>query len=93
MEFESSQGKIIRHTDALKKVLVNKNIAYGNSALQGVKVFSKLTSVEALCCRLDDKLGRIKNSGINDETEDTLMDVAGYIILLQIALENERNND
>lgn len=90
---ESSQGKIIRHTDELKRVLVEKNIAYGNSALQGVGVFSKLSSVEALCCRLDDKLGRIKNSGINDETEDTLMDVAGYIILLQIALETERNND
>lgn len=71
----------------LEKLLLDKNKAYGSSALFPLGVFSKGDAVESLCARMDDKLMRIKNSGINDTTEDTLSDLAGYIILLQMALE------
>ena len=71
----------------LEKLLLDKNKAYGSSALFPLGVFSKGDAVESLCARMDDKLMRIKNSGINDTTEDTLSDLAGYIILLQLALD------
>tara|TARA_R100000458_G_scaffold57273_1_gene63225 strand:- start:1158 stop:1469 length:312 start_codon:yes stop_codon:yes gene_type:complete len=78
---------IVNQCDILKNLLLDKNKAYGSSALFPLGVFSKGDAVESLCARMDDKLMRIKNSGINDTTEDTLSDLAGYIILLQIALK------
>jgi len=90
-------NKIVRETISLKckkleKLLLEKNKAYGSSALFPLGVFSKGDAVESLCARMDDKLMRIKNSGINDTTEDTLSDLAGYIILLQIALDVKEND-
>jgi hypothetical protein len=70
----------------LERLLLEKNEAYGSSALFPLGVFSKGDAIESLCARMDDKLMRIKNCGINDTTEDTLSDLAGYIILLQMAL-------
>jgi hypothetical protein len=46
--------------------------------------------VEAIKIRIDDKLKRIENKGINDNTEDSVMDLAGYLILLMIARDNEK---
>ena len=69
-------------TDLLK----SKNKAYGNTALNPPKIFSKLSSTEAICARLDDKLSRIQNKGINDETEDTIDDVIGYLLLLKMSM-------
>jgi len=85
-------NKKVRETISLKckkleQLLLEKNKAYGSSALFPLGVFSKGDAIESLCARMDDKLMRIKNSGINDTTEDTLSDLAGYIILLQIALD------
>tara|TARA_R100001443_G_scaffold111961_1_gene125164 strand:- start:787 stop:1161 length:375 start_codon:yes stop_codon:yes gene_type:complete len=76
----------------LEDLLLKKNDAYGDSALNPVGIFSSLKASEAIRIRLDDKLKRIANVGLNDETEDTLMDCAGYMILLMIANENESNN-
>ena len=42
--------------------------------------------------RIDDKLKRIKNAGPVDATEDTLQDLAGYLILLMIAKDNESHD-
>ena len=69
-------------------MLAEKNEAYGNSALEPINIFSKGDAVESLQARIDDKLARIKNRGVNDETEDTLFDLCGYLILLIIAKEN-----
>jgi hypothetical protein len=74
-------------TKEITDLLKSKNIAYGNTALNPPRVFSKLSSTEALCARLDDKLSRIKNRGINDDTEDTLDDVIGYLLLLKMSLK------
>ena len=73
----------------ISKLLKSKNKAYGNSALNPANVFSKLSAVEALCSRIDDKLMRIQNKGINDKTEDTLDDLIGYLFLLRMALDTE----
>jgi len=73
----------------LYELLHEKNVAYGNSALEPISIFSKGSPVESLCARIDDKLSRIKNRGLGDATEDTLHDLCGYLILLIIANEKE----
>ena len=69
----------------IKDLLLEKNAKYGDSALTPIQVFSKLDSEEAICARIDDKMSRISNSGLNSDTEDTVNDLIGYLILLKIA--------
>ena len=68
-------------------LLLEKNKAYGDTALNPPNIFSKLDSTEAICARLDDKISRIKNKGINDKTEDTVDDLIGYLLLLKMSME------
>jgi|TARA_R110000787_G_scaffold63959_12_gene144838 hypothetical protein len=70
----------------ISNLLKQKNKAYGNTALNPINVFSKLNASEAICARLDDKLARIKNTGINDKTEDTVDDLIGYLLLLKMSM-------
>jgi hypothetical protein len=88
----NTKDKLIKKCNELSNLLIKKNEAYGDSALNPAGIFSKLKASEALKIRLDDKLKRIQNVGVSDETEDTLMDCAGYMVLLMIALDNESNN-
>mgnify|MGYP003659656553 CR=1 FL=1 len=84
LNFNWHLDKVVKQiTDLLK----SKNEAYGNTALNPPNVFSKLDSTEAICARIDDKLSRIKNKGINDKTEDTIDDVIGYLLLLKMSME------
>ena len=79
-----------KHLDELvndiTKLLKEKNRSYGNSALDPAGIFSKLGATESLCARIDDKLMRIKNKGINDKTEDTVDDLIGYLLLLKMSM-------
>ena len=84
-----SQYKITEVISQLQELLITKNKAYGNSALEPINIFSKNDAVDSLCARIDDKLSRIKNKGLSDETEDTLFDLAGYLILLIIARDDK----
>ena len=86
----NSEQQITQVTNQLQELLIQKNRAYGNSALEPLNVFSQQNAVDSLCARLYDKLSRIKNKGLNDKTEDTLFDLAGYLILLIIA-KNEQD--
>ena len=52
-------------TKKLTDLLKSKNRAYGNSALDPANIFSKSDATDSLCARIDDKLMRIKNKGIN----------------------------
>lgn len=70
--------------DGLKELLLEKNRKYGDSALNPVRVFSKVDAVEQIKVRLDDKLSRLANQQ-NDEDEDVFQDLLGYLILLKIA--------
>lgn len=84
LNFDWHLDKVAKQiTDLLK----SKNKAYGNTALNPSNVFSKLDATEAICARLDDKLARIKNKGINDKTEDTVDDIIGYLLLLKMSME------
>ena len=77
--------KITKACDNIKALLLSKNEKYGDSALKPLGVFSKLNSAEAIKARIDDKLSRISNMGLNDASEDTLDDLIGYLLLLKIA--------
>ena len=70
----------------LEKMLVEKNRAYGDSALNPVRVFSTADPREQLWVRIDDKLSRLARG--KAAGEDVLKDLLGYLVLLQIA-ENE----
>tara|TARA_R100000458_G_C8203835_1_gene193508 strand:- start:159 stop:434 length:276 start_codon:yes stop_codon:yes gene_type:complete len=74
----------------ISDLLKSKNKAYGNSALEPANIFSKLNACESLSSRIDDKLMRIKNKGIYDATEDTVHDLVGYLLLLLMAIDNEK---
>jgi len=69
----------------ISDLLCKKNESYGDSACSPIQIFSKLDADEAICARIDDKLSRINNRGLNADTEDTLFDLIGYLVLLQIA--------
>ena len=88
----NTRSKIKSKCKSLENLLLQKNARYGDSALQPLNVFSEAGAVAGIKVRIDDKLKRIKNAGLVDATEDTLQDLAGYLILLMIAKDNESNH-
>lgn len=85
-----SQLDIARVCDNVKTLLISKNLKYGDSALDPMRVLSKASPVEQILVRLDDKLSRIqKGSGLLGDDEDVIMDIIGYFVLLKIALERD----
>ena len=68
-------------------MLIEKNRKYGDSALNPARIFSKASNTEQLKVRLDDKLSRIKNAQ-DDEDEDVIADLIGYLVLLTISRES-----
>ena len=66
--------------DEIVEMLLLKNQAYGDSALNPLRIFSKADADEGIKVRIDDKLSRIKNQGFND-SEDAIQDLIGYLIL------------
>lgn len=75
---------IIEECDSVKNLLLEKNKSYGDSAVKPIAVFGNADPIISIGARIDDKLSRIKNKGINDETEDTVSDLIGYLILLKV---------
>ena len=75
--------------EEVKELLLEKNRNYGDAAINPSNVFSNGDPLESLWARIDDKLMRIKNVGINNDTEDTLMDLIGYLILYKVAMIKE----
>jgi hypothetical protein len=71
------------------KMLDEKNKAYGDSALNPIRLFSRANAQEALRVRIDDKLSRIKNQDLNDN-EDSIADLIGYLVLLKVAIKKKR---
>lgn len=67
--------------------LINKNRAYGNSALDPVRIFSKSDNIEQLMVRIDDKLSRFAR-GKEFPGDNDIDDLLGYLILLKVAHKN-----
>ena len=80
--------RIAAECDAIKALLLARNAAYGNSALDPVRIFSRADTVEQLRVRIDDKLSRIARGA--SAGEDVIADLIGYLILLRIATRPQR---
>ena len=65
-------------------LLIAKNEAYGDAALNPVRIFSTADPLEQLRVRLDDKLSRIARG--SDAGEDVITDLIGYLVLYKHAL-------
>jgi hypothetical protein len=89
----NTKDRITSKCNELKELLHKKNEAYGDAALEPLNIFSKANAEYGLRQRIDDKLKRIQNVGLNDSTEDTLIDLAGYLVLLMISRDDKQNHD
>jgi hypothetical protein len=88
-----TKDDIIRICDNTKNLLIKKNEAYGDSALEPLGVFGNGDAVISLGARADDKLMRLKSLGMGKDSVDTLYDLHGYITLLIIAIERKEKID
>jgi hypothetical protein len=74
------------HLLAVCELLERKNASYGNTALEPVGIFARGSAMELIDVRIDDKLSRLLSQG-EDFGEDTLTDLAGYLLLRIIVLQ------
>lgn len=82
-EISDSKEGIIKVCDSIKEVLLEKNKRYGDSAINPKQIFSKLSGEEGIKIRLDDKLGRIMNSG--KLRKNDVADLIGYLTLYSVS--------
>lgn len=79
-----SGKKIVDECFRIAEMLVEKNIAYGDSALNPVRVFARDIDARAqILVRLDDKLSRLARGSAAGE--DVILDLLGYLVLYRIA--------
>jgi hypothetical protein len=79
----NTQELIAMVCDEIKDVLLQKNSAYGDSAINPVRIFSKADPLEQINTRIDDKLSRIARG--SNAGEDTELDLIGYLVLKRVA--------
>ncbi len=78
-DFKHDVDEVLKN---LAEMLISKNEKYGNSALEPKRIFSSADATEQIKVRIDDKLSRMSNQ---DEDEDVVEDLLGYLVLLKIA--------
>jgi len=82
LKFEGPNAtEILRECLELAQFLVEKNAAYGDSAITPLRVISKSDPAEQIRVRMDDKLSRLVRG--HAVGEDALKDLVGYWILLK----------
>lgn len=84
----SAGREILDSCHEIAYMLIKKNIAYGNSALDPIRIFSKADAREQLHVRIDDKLSRIMR-GTEYIGDNDIDDLIGYLVLLKIAKAKE----
>ncbi len=82
----TTNDKIKEQLKIIQEELLQKNIDYGDSLQNPIGIFQK-NKLDGILGRIDDKLNRIKSVGINEDTEDTIGDLIGYLIHLKIMLK------
>lgn len=82
----TTQNDIVRVCTDISGMLQAKNAAYGDSALDPVRIFSKSNAIEQLLVRIDDKLSRFAR-GTDYPGDNDIDDLIGYLVLLKIAKE------
>lgn len=73
----------------LREFLLEKNRAYGDSASNPIRVFSRASAVEQIDVRIDDKISRLAR-GHEYPGDDTVRDLLGYLILREVVCEREK---
>ena len=87
---QQTQKDIARICDKVKNLLLDKNLRYGDSALNPIRIMSQASNIEQILVRIDDKLNRLKQGeNLLFEDEDVIMDLIGYYILLKIAIDRD----
>jgi len=79
---DSYREAIIKACDNMKEFLLAKNAAYGNSALNPQNMLTSISVRDRLLVRMEDKLNRMVK-GHEYASDDTLLDFAGYVLLLK----------
>lgn len=84
-KLKDTQDHIAEICDEIKDLLIRKNIQYGDSALNPVRIFSRASSDEQLRVRIDDKLSRLFRGDESIENDDEIInDLIGYLVLLKV---------
>lgn len=68
----------------LQNMLIAKNEAYGDSAIDPIRIFATSSPIEQINVRIDDKLSRIARG--HAAGEDAEWDLIGYLILKRVAV-------
>jgi hypothetical protein len=85
------QQEIRAVCDELKEFLVAKNIQYGNSAINPVRIFSRASTEEQLRVRIDDKISRLVRGNDSIEADDDIVnDLIGYFVLWKVVVRRNK---
>ena len=83
------QEEIRKKCDEIKDLLLEKNKSYGNSVFNKGVLFN-VDPMYAIQARINDKLNRIKSKETY-MSENDLIDLTGYLILLQVHIDEVNN--
>ena len=86
-DLTGTQEQISNVCDEIKELLIEKNRAYGDSAINPVRIFSKADAKEQILVRIDDKLSRVSRG--HELGEDVVTDLIGYLVLYKICDKKE----
>jgi len=76
---QAARHAIADTCNEVREFLFGKNDAYGNSAYDPVRIFSKADALEQINVRMDDKLSRlIRGQAAGENVEEDLL---GYLIM------------
>lgn len=84
---EDTELVIREELRSIETMLLAKNAAYGDSALEPIRIFSQADPIEQLRVRIDDKLSRVVRG--KEAGEDVIFDLIGYFVLLRIAMKRQ----
>lgn len=94
----ATQKLILKTCDEVSELLMAKNKAYGDSAIKPLNVAAAGSALELIAIRVDDKLSRLRNGGglakalTQTSSEDTVMDLIGYLVLAKVASASPKSN-
>lgn len=86
--FKEELNKVLKEVGTM---LEQKNAAYGDAALNPVRIFSKADPLEQLKVRIDDKLSRLARG--NAAGEDVIHDLLGYLVIYRIQMNRLKPYD
>lgn len=86
--FKEELNKVLKEVGAM---LEQKNAAYGDAALNPVRIFSKADPLEQLKVRIDDKLSRLARGSAAGE--DVIHDLLGYLVIYRIQMNRLKPYD